>query len=206
MNGTKTWGWTGVLLAAGLSAGATLAFLSGGAVIMALAYGAVMGANLILRIIQTPFVPLMIVAKLIGLVDGYVEKRKKINNYLDAGSREANEIRTAEAEKIMRSLERVDSDTSQHMPEDLRKEMIEYFSDEKRDLGTLMETAKKMENLAKQQKSIRTAYMNGSSEPGNVPSGMKAILLSEINQSSSSSASSGEPKHNNYETYRTVHN
>lgn len=191
-------GWTGILLAAGLAAGTTFAFLTGGSVILALAYGALVFVNWFLRTLQSPFVPLILTAKLIMMTDAYVEKRKKINKYLNSGAKEANETRMAEAGKIIKSLERLDSDPSQHMPEDLREQMLAYFSDEKRDLGTLMDTAKKMQDLAKKQKSLRAAYISGDESIN--PSGMKAVMLSDMEHQNSS-----EPKHNNFENYRTVH-
>lgn len=121
---------------------------------MAGAYGAIAIINIILRAIETPFVPIILTVKLIKMIGDYIDKRRQIGKYLEGTSSEMNEMRMSEAEKIVRAIQDIDKDESQAMPEKLRKEMLEYFSDEKRDMGTLIDTSKKMQKLAKAKKGF----------------------------------------------------
>jgi 3'-phosphoadenosine 5'-phosphosulfate (PAPS) 3'-phosphatase len=98
-----------------------------------------------------------------------------------------------------------------------RESMIKFFSDEDRDMSALMDTAKKMERIAKdnkgKKKSVNLEVYGINPQHEDYEDWItysKAISYSQSNIMSSGiksfSVASQEPAHNNHENYRTVHN
>lgn len=165
----------------------------------------------ILYLLSIPFMPMVITYKLVRFVDAYIVKRRELKKYMEALEDnevdQANDMRIAEAEKIVKALESLDNDKSldeRMNPKDrdkFRENMIAFFSDEDRDMSNLMDTAKKMERIASQNKGKKKSINLNVDMKGE---NYQPVIINQAVKSFQSR--SEEPAHNNHENYKTVHN
>lgn len=215
-----------VLVKASITGGAILAGLAL-TPIFGLAYTLKMIIKEIQYVLTIAFLPAVAIYKLVKFVGAYMDKREKLAKYMEAidddDTDTANDMRVAEAERIVKALESLDNDKnldekmSPKQRDKFRESMIKFFSDEDRDMSALMDTTRKMERIAKEnkgkKKSVNLIQYGIDSQSEDYPYWMayaKAVSYAQETIMSSGiksfSAASEEPSHNNHENYRTVHN
>ena len=139
------------------------AVIVGGLIISPLvliAYEADTFIDAIIRALKMPIMPFIVIVKMLKWVGNYVDKREKIGEYLDAedagSARRMNDIRTQEAKRIVDALEKMHNNKGKgdvvEMDPKLREQMIKFFIDEKRDMGSIIDTANELEKEAKKKK------------------------------------------------------
>ena len=156
VNGQKT--WTSALM----KVGAVVATVAAGLTLWApitLIYAIYSLCSMLINLLYSTIVPGVLMIKVLHLTEDFIDKRKELGIYLkemnagDAAGR-ANAMRVEEASKLVNAMEELvaknrNPDKNERMPDDLREQLIAFYSDEKNDMKQLMETAKDIQNKAK---------------------------------------------------------